>query len=303
MSASSDSEKTAARWMPFQCPTCFALFRLQKGNAGRRGHCPQCHVVLTVPVFGKEYASFQGQKKTASEAKTIALARVEDPEEVKSWKDSPSQRKRKYIGESDEVLNWEEAKSEEEKPYSWMVACSCALMVAVLSAVGIYLVKNAPSKKGWSTSVVIGDAASAAALEKSLILPENTSYLNEEGVDVTKKKVEEYEKFDVVKIENAVKKFMTSGSIQERLAFTRDPERVKPLMEKYLVMRSLSRRGSKNSIGVKSDIVVIFSLRSSGLEISLPGQLRSSVLKIAMTFPIGWIGKVGWDIVRCRQRI
>ena len=233
MSASSDSEKTAARWMPFQCPTCFALFRLQKGNAGRRGHCPQCHVVLTVPVFGKEYASFEAQKKTASEAKTIALARVEDPEEVKSWKDSPSQRKRKYIGESDEVLNWEEAKSEEEKPYSWMVACSCALMVAVLSAVGIYLVKNAPSKKGWSTSVVIGDAASAAALQKSLILPENTSYLNEEGVDVTKKKVEEYEKFDVVKIENAVKKFMTSGSIQERLAFTRDPERVKPLMEKY----------------------------------------------------------------------
>lgn len=219
--------------MPFQCPTCFALFRLQKENVGRRGYCPQCRELLTVPVFGKEYPAIQEQKKVASDAKTIAVARVGDTKEAKSWKDSPSQRKRKYIGESDEVLKWEEAKSDEEKSYSWMVACSCVLMVAVLSAVGIYLVKNAPSKKGTSTSLVIGDAASAAALEKSLELPENTSYLNEEGIDVIKKTVEEYEKFDVVKIENAVKGFMTSGSIQERLTFARDPERVKPLMEKY----------------------------------------------------------------------
>ena len=233
MSASSDSEKTAARWMPFQCPTCFALFRLQKGNAGRRGHCPQCQVVLTVPVDGKEYSPVQEQKKIASTIKTIAVARVKDREEGKSWKDSPSQRKRRYIGESDKVLNWEEAKSEEGESYSWMVACSCALMVAVLSAVGIAVAKNAPSKKGTSTPTVIGGAASAAVLEKSLQLPQNTSYLNEEGVDVIKKTVDEYEKFDVVKIENAVKGFMTSGSIQERLTFVRDPERVKPLMEEY----------------------------------------------------------------------
>ena len=232
MSATSDSEKTAARWMPFQCPTCFALFRLQKGNTGRRGYCPQCRVVLTVPVFGEEYPPVQKQKKIASEAKTIAVARVEDPEEVKSWKDSPVQRKRRYIGESDEGLNWE-GKREEGKSYSWMVVWSCALMVAVLSAVGIFLVKNAPSKKGTSAPTVIGGAASAAALEKSLQLPQNTSYLNEEGIDVIKKTVEGYEKFDVVKIENAVKGFVTSGSIQERLSFVRDPERVKPLMEKY----------------------------------------------------------------------
>ncbi|OUV14155.1 MAG: hypothetical protein CBC46_06345, partial [Verrucomicrobiaceae bacterium TMED86] len=182
---------------------------------------------------GKEYSPVQEQKKIASTVKTIAVARVEDPEEGKSWKDSPSKRKRRYIGESDEVLNWEEAKSEEGKSYSWMVACSCALMVAVLSAVGIAVVKNAPSKKGTSTPTVIGGAASAAVLEKSLQLPQNTSYLNEEGVDVIKKTVDEYEKFDVVKIENAVKGFMTSGSIQERLTFARDPERVKPLMEEY----------------------------------------------------------------------
>ena len=186
-----------------------------------------------MPVFGKEYPPILEQKKIASEAKTIAVARVADTEEVKSWKDSPSQRKKRYIGESDEVLKWEEAKGDEEKSYSWMVACSCVLMVTVLSAVGIYLVKNAPGKKGASTSFVIGDAASAAALEKSLKLPENTSYLNEEGIDVIKKTVDEYEKFDVVKIENAVKGFMTSGSIQERLTFARDPERVKPLMEEY----------------------------------------------------------------------
>lgn len=233
MSASSDSEKAAARWMPFQCPTCFALFRLQKGNAGRRGHCPQCQVVLTVPVFGREYSPGQEQKKIASTAKTIAVARAEDPEEIKSWKDSPSQRKRRYIGESGEMLDWEEAKSEEGKPYSWMVACSCALMVAVLSAVGIAVVKNAPSKRGASTPTVIGGAASAAILEKSLQLPQNASYLNEDGVDVIKKTVDEYDKFDVVKIENAVKGFLTSGSIQGRLNFVRDPERVKPLMEEY----------------------------------------------------------------------
>lgn len=233
MSATSDSEKTAARWMPFQCPTCFALFRLQKVNTGRRGYCPQCHVVLTVPVFGKENPPVQKKKKIASEAKTIAVARVKDSEEVKSWQDSPVQRKRRYIRESDEELIWEEAKREEGKSYSWMVACSCALMVAVLSAVGIFLVKNGPIKKGTSTPTVIGGAASAAALEKSLQLPQNTSYLNEQGIDVIKRTVEEYEKFDVVKIENAVKGFLTSGSIQERLSFVRDPERVKPLMEKY----------------------------------------------------------------------
>ena len=233
MSATSDSEKTAARWMPFQCPTCFALFRLQKVNTGRRGYCPQCHVVLTVPVYGKENPPVQKKKKIASEAKTIAVARVKDSEEVKSWQDSPVQRKRRYIRESDEELIWEEAKREEGKSYSWMVACSCALMVGVLSAVGIFLVKNGPIKKGTSTPTVIGGAASAAALEKSLQLPQNTSYLNEQGIDVIKRTVEEYEKFDVVKIENAVKGFLTSGSIQERLSFVRDPERVKPLMEKY----------------------------------------------------------------------
>ena len=219
--------------MPFQCPTCFALFRLQKVNTGRRGYCPQCHVVLTVPVFGKENPPVQKKKKIASEAKTIAVARVKDSEEVKSWQDSPVQRKRRYIRESDEELIWEEAKREEGKSYSWMVACSCALMVGVLSAVGIFLVKNGPIKKGTSTPTVIGGAASAAALEKSLQLPQNTSYLNEQGIDVIKRTVEEYEKFDVVKIENAVKGFLTSGSIQERLSFVRDPERVKPLMEKY----------------------------------------------------------------------
>ena len=206
----SESEKAAARWMPFQCPTCLALFRLQRGNTGRRGYCPQCRVVLTVPLFGKDDPPVQKKKKF--------------------------RMKKRHIGKSDEELNWE-IQREEGKSYSWMVALSCALMAAVLSAVGIFLAKNAPSKNGTFTRTFtpteIGSAATAAALEKSLLLPKNTSYLNEEGIDVAKKTVKEYEKFDLVKIENAVKGFMTSGSIQNRLSFVRDPERVKPLMEKY----------------------------------------------------------------------
>ena len=188
-----------------------------------------------MPELKKKDATVDEQSVPSVVAKTIAVARAEAPEQIKAREESAEPRRRRYIGEGDEGLHWEGTGREREtgKSYSWMVVCSCVLMLAVLSAVGIYLVKNAPSEKGAETPVVIGDAASAAALEKSLQLPENTSYLDDKGVDVTKKSVEDYEKFDPIQIEDAVKGFLTSDSIEKRLAFVRDPDRVKPLMQKY----------------------------------------------------------------------
>jgi len=236
VSAISESEKSAARWMPFQCPACFALFRLQKGNLGSRGHCPRCEEILTVPEIGQKNEQVQSTYQVTpapAVSKTIAVARAEDPEDAKSRMRSQDSRRRRYVGEPEAGHIWEGSEREQGKSLSWMIVCSCALMLVVLSAVGIHLVKNAPSGNGNSAPTVIGDAASVAALEKSLQLPENTSYLNEDGVDVAEKSVEDYEKFDIARIEEAVKGFLTSDSIEKRLAFVRDPQRVKPLMKEY----------------------------------------------------------------------
>ena len=95
---------------------------------------------------------------------------------------------------------------------------------------------------------------------------------------------------------------MTSGSIQERLAFARDPERVKPLMEKYYGNEEFEPEGfeelNRGQIRYRGNFFTSF-VRIGDFS---SGPVAVERLKMAMTFPIGWIGKVGWGIVRCRQR-
>ena len=49
MSTAADTQKSAIRWMPFQCPSCFGLFRAKREDAGELGRCPGCEARLLIP--------------------------------------------------------------------------------------------------------------------------------------------------------------------------------------------------------------------------------------------------------------
>lgn len=213
------------RWVPFRCPDCSGIFRVRSQDRGRVGHCPSCRAIVRLDGAGELPERAAALELTKEEAREELLAKVgmavpkeEDEASV------PMERRRRYAGESKAALEWEEEGEVRKKQGSgagWLWVVAACLAVAI--GAGLFLVKGQASDKKVSSK---GNAQQ--------FLDEVMKNAGTRGEAVSDFRVEDfYENFDRVAITEVVKGFLTSQTVEERLQWVSDAERVRPLMEQY----------------------------------------------------------------------
>lgn len=255
----------AKRWVPFQCPSCFGLFRLRRSQVGSVGHCPTCRTVIRVSEDGPTAAGSPVLKEVLSgEAllDRVAVAQPMTPEEVVKHEASRTSRKRHVQQGPADTIDWEEkAKVGSKSGPSWQVMGSAAMILVLVLAGAAFYVKNKAPGKGSGRSSVIGDSESQAILKEILEKDRDDVYTNEDGVDSTIESVDRYKDFDMMQVEAAVKGFLNSGTITERLKFCRDPERVRPLMVNFYDGEEIEAEGmeslNKAEVSYRDDFLTL----------------------------------------------
>lgn len=224
------------RWTAFQCPSCSGLFRIQRFNLGKKGACPVCRSLILVPGdgIGEETPAVPPAKQRVEPdkelLKKVATAKPMTPEELEKTEaraKSNRERRKVYSGTSKEQLDWEEeGGGKARQGISGYFIGVIAMIVVLVAAGGIYYVQTAPAGKPGSKTTIVGDAASNLALEESLKVSNTKQEVDTELIE----KIDEYAKFDLQEIDGVVKSFLESETVEERLKWVREPERVKPLM-------------------------------------------------------------------------
>lgn len=240
------SSRNDNRWVPFQCPLCFGLFRLKKSEVGSAGHCPMCQSLIRTPFDPR------GESPKASQDAEAVL----EQKSVKGFKEVDSlnvderelsggvklQRKRNYDvtgtgADAESVIDWEEpvnkAAEIEETGVSLSILGSGVILVTLAVIFGVFYVKRTEPSRISGRSIVLGDSASQAKLKSILEIDRADSYKDEKGFDLTAQVVDRYREFDVLEIEEKVRRFLNSTSVTERLKHVRAPDRVRPLMLKF----------------------------------------------------------------------
>lgn len=229
---------TPNRWVPFQCPSCFGLFRVRKSQIGDTGHCPTCrslnHLSERGPVAEAKPREVTAEPDDALLQK-VSVAKTMTPEEAEKLEAERKRRRRQYSGAVEESIDWEEEKtgSRKAKGLPWQLVWSMVLGVCVVLAVGVYYVKNSKPTQTKGRSGIIADPEAQAMLDEILEKDKSDIYVDETGKDTTIDAVDQYKKFDLLKVEESVKGFLTSETVEERAKWIREPGRVKPLMMEF----------------------------------------------------------------------
>jgi len=238
MSAQSGSN----RWVPFQCPSCFGVFRLKKPQIGSVGHCPTCgelvHVSLNAPALGEVQLEVAAEEKVSAAPRgvenedlleKVAVAQQMTPEEIAAQEEVYKNQKRQYSAGGTDMVDWErELGKEEANSFSWLTIWGVG-MLFVLSLIGAaYYFKTRESGVSEGSQTVVIDDASQAKLGG--LLGEGVKNEEEGIIEVNMRKAEG---FDFAESERVVKAFLNSVTVTERLAYVREPERVRPLMLRY----------------------------------------------------------------------
>jgi len=203
---------TKNRWVPYQCPLCFGLFRLKKEQIGSAGHCPTCQSVIRVPeetgeaeglpikssTLGETPSEEQVEETTSVLLEKISEAKQMSEEELAEQEEAYQNRKRLYVGGVNQI-------------------------------------------EGGKT--VLGDVAAQAELDAILELDSESRYRDENGVDSAIESVDGHEEFDIAKIELVLREFLDSSTLSERVKWVRDPERVRPMMLRYYQGEELEPEG------------------------------------------------------------
>ena len=221
------------RWIPFQCPKCFGLFRIKKNQVGQTGRCPMCSVA--VQSSEDENLGFlnQGASSTTENDKLlakVAVAQEMTSEQLRKVEAGRRSRRRQYVGEEAGGIAWE--KEEASKEVSWKVVVSIVLSAFVLLALGLFYYKNSGlNPMAGSSGPVIDREQADSWLDDIEKADRNTKQI-EDG-ELAAKDVDDFEKFDESKMEEVVKNFVTAESPAELKKYIRDFERVGPLLDRY----------------------------------------------------------------------
>lgn len=214
------------------------------------GHCPTCRSVIRVTEEGAMEAdqpSVTEMPSTEVLLERVAVAEQMTPEEMAEQKESRRSRRRHVAPGITDSIDWEEqSKVGSKSGPSWQVMGSAAMVLVLALAGAAFYVKNKAPVKGSSKSSVIGDPASQAILQEILEKDRGDVYVNEEGVDTTVEAVDQYKDFDMMKVEKAVEGFLNSETVEERLEFCRDSERVRPLMVKHYEGQEIEPEGMES---------------------------------------------------------
>lgn len=236
------------RWVPFQCPSCFGLFRVRKSQVGETGHCPTCRSLNHLSERGPSAETKPREATPVSDEallEKVSVAKTMTPEEIENQEAERKRRRRQYSGAAEDTIDWEEEKSSSRRPKGlpWQLVWSMVLGMGVILAAGVYYVKNSKPTPTKGGSAIIADPQAQAMLDEMLEKDKSEIYLDETGKDMTIDAVDQYKKFDLLKVEGAVKAFLTSGSVEERAKWIRDPERVKPMMLQFYGGNELEAEG------------------------------------------------------------
>ena len=225
------------RWIPFQCTSCFGLFRIKKNQVGKTGRCPVCRKV--VRPCENESRGIMDQVGSQAEddgdlLEKVAIAQEMTPEEIKLHETSRRKdRRRQYVGEEAERIEWEDQGHDQRlNEVSWKVVVSIVMSALVLLALGIFYYQGSVANPLLSSNEPAIDREKAEALLDQIEEAERSSTKNEEG-DAAVKTVDDYKKFNSEKLEEAIKRFVMAESPEELKKYVREPKRVGPLLDRY----------------------------------------------------------------------
>ncbi len=238
------------RWVPFQCPLCFGLFRLRRSQVGSAGHCPTCKSLIRVtdkPSEERTTPPVAEVESNESLLKKIEVAQPMTVEERVQQEEARQNRKRHYAGGGADDIDWEDGQERVRRSGpSWFLIGSGAMALLLILAGGLFYVKNLTPGESSKKTVVGGDAEAKKKLDEILDIDRDDSYLNEEGIDTTILEVDEYSNFDLMKAETTARNFLNSSTVTERSRFIREPERVRALMLKFYEGEDIEPEGFGN---------------------------------------------------------
>ena len=221
------------RWIPFQCPTCFGLFRIKKNQVGRIGRCPVCNAAVQSSESEKPGVLDQAAISTHDNdnlLSRVAVAKEITSEHLRKKKSGLKGRRRQYVGEEAGAMAWENEEASNE--VSWKVVVSIVLTALVLLALSLVYYKNSGlNPMAGSSGPVIDREQADSWLDDIEKADRNTKQI-EEG-ETAAKEVDNFEKFDNAKVERIIKNFVTAKSPAELKKYIRDSERVGPLLDRY----------------------------------------------------------------------
>ncbi|MDA7650294.1 hypothetical protein OAE62_00755 [bacterium] len=284
------------RWIPFQCPTCFGLFRIKKSQVGQTGRCPVCNAA----VQSSESENLGVLNQAASSAidnnnllERVAVAQEMTSEQLRKAESGIRGRRRQYVGEEAGGMAWEEEEASDN--VSWKVVVSIVLSAFVLLALSLVYYKNVGlNSSAGSTKPEINREQADSWLDDIEKADRNTKKI-EEG-ETAAKDVDNFEKFDNAKVEKAIRNFVTAKSPAELKKYIRNSERVGPLLDRYYEKVDYEVEGFEaldmTQMKYNGDVVTMFVQKADFL--SSPIAVERIVDGEEESYLIDWESWVGY---------
>ena len=284
------------RWIPFQCPTCFGLFRIKKSQVGQTGRCPVCNAA--VQSSESENLGVLDQAASSTFDSNNLLARVGEAQEMTSEQLRKVEsglrgRRRQYVGEEAGGMAWE--REEASNNVSWKVVVSMVLSAFVLLALSLVYYKNSgANSSAGSTKPQINREQADSWFDDIEKADRNTKKI-EEG-EMAAKDVDDFEKFDNAKIEEAVRNFVTASSPAELKKYIRNSERVGPLLDLYYEKADYEVEGFDSldltQLKYSGDVVTVLVQKANFL--TAPIALERVIDGEEESYQIDWESWVGY---------
>jgi hypothetical protein len=284
------------RWIPFQCPTCFGLFRIKKSQVGQTGRCPVCNAA--VQSSESENLGVLNQAASSTFDSNNLLARVGEAQEMTSEQLRKAEsglrgRRRQYVGEEAAGMAWE--REEASNNVSWKVVVSMVLSAFVLLALSLVYYKNSgANSSAGSTKPKINREQADSWFDDIEKADRNTKKI-EEG-ETAAKDVDDFEKFDNAKIEEAVRNFVTASSPAELKKYIRNSERVGPLLDRYYEKADYEVEGFESldltQLKYSGDVVTVLVQKADFL--TAPIALERVIDGEEESYQIDWESWVGY---------
>ena len=287
------------RWIPFQCPSCFGLFRIKKSQVGQIGRCPVC----SATVQSSERGNSDGLEQVATQMveydnflDKVAVAKEMTPEEIEKLKSSRKIRRPQNIEGEAEGIAWEqEVGQDDSNEVSWKIVVSIVLSALVLLALSIFYYQRSGVNPNTGSNEPVIDREKADALLDGIEEAERNTKKVEEG-DLAAQTVDEYKKFDVVRLEETIKNFVTAESPEERKKFIRDAQRVGPALEAYYKKVEYEPEGfeSLNKLKVSYRGELLTTLVTTADFLSSPIAVERFVDDGKESYKVDWESWVGY---------
>ncbi len=216
-------KETGIAWKPFQCPACYGVFRVQRLNAGRVGQCPLCKMKLLIP--GELVKSPSPVKADLAKVQPFVAkeAVILTPEEAEEghWDDGENQQKRRHFSNSQKQakLDWEEAPGEKlvkSLPLAHIIGAILALLFLGGGAI-LYLKHFSENPE----ADIVSEEDSFKSREEMIAFNESLALdtSNIETTELINQYEDVYRKFDLAKLTQAVKSFLSAETEEEKVKF------------------------------------------------------------------------------------